>query len=64
MFQVLSNYFQPLSVSGKIDWHASDSAMCVKPALFGLLCGCREVLILRKHTFWHARWDLLVDQDA
>jgi hypothetical protein len=31
-FQVLSNYFHPLLVSGKIDWHASDSATCVKPA--------------------------------
>jgi hypothetical protein len=37
-----------LSVSGKIDWHASDSATCVKPALFGLLCAWREVLILRQ----------------
>jgi hypothetical protein len=62
-FQVLSNCFHPLSVSGKIDWHASDSATCVKPALFGLLCAC-EVLILRQHTFWHARWDILIDQDA
>jgi hypothetical protein len=33
----------------KIDWHALDSATCVKPALFGLLCAWREVLILRQH---------------
>jgi hypothetical protein len=26
-----------LSVSGKIDWHASDSATCVKPA-FSACC--------------------------
>jgi hypothetical protein len=32
--------------------------------LFGLLSAWREVLILRQHTFWHARWDNLVDQDA
>jgi hypothetical protein len=32
--------------------------------LFGLLCAWREVLILRQHTFWHAWWDNLVDQDA
>jgi hypothetical protein len=49
-----------LSVSGKIDWYASDSATRVKPALFGLLCAWREVLILRQHTFWHARWDILL----
>jgi hypothetical protein len=23
-----------------------------------LLCAWREVLILRQHTFWHARWDI------
>jgi hypothetical protein len=28
--------------------------------LFGLLCAWREVLILRQHTFWHARWDILL----
>jgi hypothetical protein len=49
-----------LSVSGKIDWHALDSATCVKPALFGLLCAWREVLILCQYTFWHTRWDLLL----
>jgi hypothetical protein len=46
------------------NWHASDSATCVKPAFFGLLCAWREVLILRQHTFWHAQWDILVDQDV
>jgi hypothetical protein len=50
-FQVLSNYFHPLSVSGKIDWHASDSTTRFKPALFGLMCAWREVMILCQHTF-------------
>jgi hypothetical protein len=39
-----------LSVSGKLDWHALDSATCVKPAFFGLLCAWREVLILHQHN--------------
>jgi hypothetical protein len=29
-----------------------------------LLCAWREVLILLQHTFWHARWDTQIDQDA
>jgi hypothetical protein len=50
---VLSNYFHPLSVSGKIDWHASGfdaRATCMKlanPACFVL----REVLILRQQVY-------------
>jgi hypothetical protein len=47
-YQVLSNCFSSFVRFRKIDWHASGSATCVNPALFGLLCAWREVLILRQ----------------
>jgi hypothetical protein len=63
----LSNHFHNLLVSGKIDWHASGfrrpGHVC-GASKSGLLCAWREVLILRQHTFWHAQWDMQVDQDA
>jgi hypothetical protein len=57
----VSNYFSSFVSFRKIDWHASGFITCVKPASFGLLCAWRGVLILRQHTFRHARWDPLAD---
>jgi hypothetical protein len=49
-FQVLSNCLSSFVSFKKIDWHASDSAKRVKPALFSLLCAWHEVLILRQQV--------------
>jgi hypothetical protein len=48
-FHVLSNYFHPLSVSGKLTGTLSGFITRVKPASFDLLCAWREVQILCQH---------------
>jgi hypothetical protein len=35
--------------------------LACEASLFDLLCAWRRVQILRQHTFWHARWDHLVE---
>jgi hypothetical protein len=51
----LSNYFIPLSVSGKLTGTLSGFIAHVKPTPFDLLCAWREVPILRQQISWQTR---------